>query len=334
MTIVSHPKRPIALFSYVDAEDTKRLLQATRDAKIPKNTPMYFGNYGVNPATGAKVHALPNGRYAPMFALDETAGRYRERNYLTPAEAKLLAKRPDARFAGAVPPRAKLAALSSEDRVRWGIELGKRMRDQIRQGNREGAKINAWQFDEILGECGQASQKPLRQFIRGVVEGLHSGRPELGDKPMKGITWFAHTALNLANGPLDAEEKRFFQTIDKASLRIVGEEYPNFAGDPRATARAWNDPQEWMAHSKNATLRNLSTKFVAGLSPGWALGVGLGGNVNGMSRAAVNHWRDEYIDQRKRDGVAGFAEYSFRRGNKAPNVFEDTARSIAKGVKR
>jgi hypothetical protein len=155
----------------------------------------------------------------------------------------------------------------------------------------------------------------------------------LGDKPMRGITWFAHTALDLAGQPLDAEKRRFWNTVDEASLRVVGEEYPEFKGDPRAAARAWNDGQENLARSKDACLRSIARKFMSGMSPGYAMGVSLGGNTSGMSRSAVNHWRDEFIAQRKRDGVAGFAEYGFRLENKGENVFEDTLRSVAKGVR-
>jgi hypothetical protein len=328
MTIVSRPKPPIAVFAWIDSQDTQRLLDASKKAGLT-STPLYVGNYGVNPSTAARVHALANGRYAPMFSLDETSKRYRGRTDLTAAEAQRL----DPRFAGAVPTRASLANLSSEARVQWGQELGKRMRDSLREAGRKGAKIDAWQFDEVLGECGQSSNKALRQFVRGVVDGLYTGRPELGDQPMKGITWFAHTALNLAGQPLDAEKRRFFDSIDRASLRVVGEEYPNFTGDPAAAARAWNDGQEAMARSSNKTLRSLAAKFVAGLTPGYALGVGLGGNVNGMSRAAVNHWRDAYIAERKREGVAGFAEFDFRSGNKADNVFEDAVKAVARGVR-
>jgi hypothetical protein len=334
MTLVSNPRRPVAVLGYVDPKDNKRLLDAVKSSRMPSTVPVFVGNYGINAGTSQQVHALANGRYAPLFSLDETSGRYKGRHDLTKAEQQTLATRPDARFSGPVPARTQLAALSPSDRVRWGMELGKRMRDSFREATRKGTKVDAWQFDEVLGEAGQSANKPLRQFIRGVVGGLYSGRPLLGDKPMRGLTWFAHTALPLAGQKMDGEKRRFWSTIDKASLRVIGEEYPSFAGDPVAAARAWNDGQELMAKSKEPVLRSLARKFCSGLTPGYALGVGLGGNVNGMSRAAVNRWRDAYIAERRREGVAGFAEFDFRDHNRDANVFEDAVKAVAKGVRR
>jgi hypothetical protein len=37
--------------------------------------------------------------------------------------------------------------------------------------------------------------------------------------------------------------------------------------------------------------------------------VGLGGNVNGWSRARVNQWRNSYVAARECLGVAGFGEF-------------------------
>ena len=72
----------------------------------------------------------------------------------------------------------------------------------------------------------------------------------------------------------------------------------------------------------------LSRKYVAGMTPGYHLAAGLGGNVHRWSRPQVNSWRAQYVDQRARDGVAGVGEYDFRFGNSAKTVVHDTVSAL------
>ena len=57
--------------------------------------------------------------------------------------------------------------------------------------------------------------------------------------------------------------------------------------------------------------RRLAGRYIAGMTPGYRIGHGLGGNVNGLSRAEVNRWRNGYVAERARIGVSGFGEFHF-----------------------
>ena len=74
------------------------------------------------------------------------------------------------------------------------------------------------------------------------------------------------------------------------------------------------------------------SRYVAGMSPGYRIGHGLGGNVRGLSRAEVNRWRNAYIAERARQGVAGFAEFHFVFENSRTTVMQDAARAVARGL--
>jgi hypothetical protein len=70
------------------------------------------------------------------------------------------------------------------------------------------------------------------------------------------------------------------------------------------------------------------------MSPGYRLGVGLGGNTRGLSRAQVNRWRDGYIAARVRIGTAGFGEFALVGANARQTVLDDVARAVARGMAR
>jgi hypothetical protein len=74
--------------------------------------------------------------------------------------------------------------------------------------------------------------------------------------------------------------------------------------------------------------KTLARKYVAGMTPGYHLARGLGGNVHGWSRPQVNSWRAQYVDQRARDAAAGLGEFDFRFGNSAQAVIHDTLSAI------
>ena len=56
------------------------------------------------------------------------------------------------------------------------------------------------------------------------------GRRVPGDSEGKGFVWATPRALNLARLRLTAELGAFWQQLERASFRIVGEEFPNFTG--------------------------------------------------------------------------------------------------------
>ena len=51
---------------------------------------------------------------------------------------------------------------------------------------------------------------------------------------------------------------------------------------------------------------------MAGLTPGYRLAPGLGGNTQGLPRGKVNVWGETYMRTRAAAGVAGFTEFNFR----------------------
>jgi hypothetical protein len=108
--------------------------------------------------------------------------------------------------------------------------------------------------------------------------------------------------------PLTTAEPRFWSSVERAASRLIGEEYPEFAGDPRAVARTLD------ANSRSlpAPLRQ---RYVAGISPGVELRTGLGGNVRGLSRPALRRWRSAYVARRLADGVRGIAYFDLRGRN-------------------
>ena len=67
------------------------------------------------------------------------------------------------------------------------------------------------------------------------------GRRVLGDSEGKGFVWATRRALNLAELPITAELTAFWRQLNRAAFRVVGEEFPNFVGDPARAARAQAD---------------------------------------------------------------------------------------------
>lgn len=281
--------------------------------------PVYVGSYGPDPDAAAQVGALTNGRYAPMFALDEPF--YRERRRVPPEQDELL----DKRYAGAVPPLSRLTSTSA--RVSWGVELGSRYRDQSRLIEEAGGVVDSWQFDEIVPAAARPGGGPLREFIRGVLDGLLFGRPQLQDATAQGLVWVAHSALRLASLPVTSVLGTFWNMLNSAVLGYVGEEYPRFEGNPRTAARAQASGQQALAAGGPAR-RALARRYVAGMTPGYHLAAGLGGNVHGWPRPQVNSWRATYVQERVRSDVAGLGEFDFRYGNSDPRVMHDTLSAI------
>jgi hypothetical protein len=286
---------------------------------VPEGIPVYVGSYGPSGDVAQQVAELPSGRYAPMFALQEPY--YREQRRVPPEQASGL----DPRFAGAVPPLSRLG--STTLRVSWGVELGSRYRDQIRQSQAAGFVVDSWQLDEIGPSAARAGGAPMREFLRGVFRGLVFGRPQLDDPTVQGLVWVAHSALGLARVPITSELATFWNMLNRAALGYVGEEYPRFEGNPRTVAGAQASGQRGLA-AGGPVRKALARKYVAGMTPGYHLARGLGGNVHGWPRPEVNSWRAQYVDQRARDGAAGLGEFDFRFGNSAQTVIHDTLSAI------
>jgi hypothetical protein len=256
-------------------------------------------------------------------------GWYWQRRRLPPKDEGRLLESPSSRLPGPLPPLPELLRLPPATRVTWGIELGRRFRDELRAAARAGTELGGWQLDEILAEAAGFEGRAYRDLTRGVLRGLVFGRPALDDRPQQGLVWWAHTAFALAASRLTAELAAFWRILNRSALGLIGEEYPEFVGDPVAAARIEAAGQRGLARG-GPVRRALARKYVAGLTPGYRLAPGLGGNTRRLPRQEVNRWRERYVQARAAAGVAGFAEFTFRFENSAPRVMRDVLRTLAR----
>jgi hypothetical protein len=206
-------------------------------------------------------------------------------------------------------------------RVAAGREAGRSFRDRMRSA--PGAET--WQFDELSRRV--ASSRPEREFARGVLDGMLQGRAQ--DRHLPGFVWLARSAFALPLQPIDAELDAFWHVVGAAAVRIVGEEFPPFVGDPVVGARTEDAGRRALA-AGGPIRRSLAARYVAGITPGYRLVPGLGGNVDDRSRAWVNRWRARYLAARRAAGVRGFAVFNFRFDNASPQVMNDVLRAVAR----
>ncbi len=315
-----------AVLCYFNLPDLQRLMNAVAGAGFPAGTLVHIGSYGVNAEAGSLISAFEAGRYAPMFkALVRTEAW--ERRRLTAEEERHVNRR----FSGRIPDEPNLLRLSTAQRTGWGVELGRRYRDSIRHARQASVIVDTWQLDELGTQLAGGQGRLYREFVRGVLQGLTFGRRELTDPETKGWVWATRRALRLASLPVDRELTAFWRQLERACFRIVGEEYPDFLGDPTRTARTWSDGQRALAGG-GPVRRALAGRYIAGMTPGYRIGHGLGGNVAGLSRAGVNRWRDGYVAERARIGVAGFGEFHFVFENSRTFVMQDATRTVARGM--
>lgn len=265
--------------------------------------------------------------YAPMFHVQP--GWYWQQRRLPPKDERAPIARASRSggLAGPLPPLRELLRLAPAVRVGWGIELGRRFRDELRAAAGLGTEAASWQLDEILAEAAGSQGREYRDLTRGVLRGLVFGRPALGDRPQQGLVWWAHTAFALATRALTPELAAFWRILNRAALGLIGEEYPEFAGDPVVAARIEAAGQRGLQRG-GPVRRALARKYVAGLTPGYRLAPGLGGNTRRLPRAEVNRWCERYVRARAATGVAGFAEFNFRFENSSARVMQDVLRTL------
>jgi hypothetical protein len=307
--------------SYFASSALPRLLNAAGEAGLPPRTRVYVGSYGVGLDLADQIGEAGY-RYAPMFHLKPSW--YWEQRRVPPADDRKL----DPAFAGPLPALPQLLRLPSARRVRWGVELGARFRDEIRAAERGGATVPSWQLDEIQAEAAGSLGRQYRELTRGALRGLLYGRTRLDDPRRQGLVFWAHTAFTLPGLRVTPELNAFWRILNQAALGLVGEEYPDFSGDPGAAARTEGAGQR--ALQRGGPVRQaLARKYVAGMTPGYHLAAGLGGNVHGWPPAEVNAWREGYVRTRAAAGVAGFGEFDWRFGNNRLTVMRDVLRAIA-----
>jgi len=269
-----------------------------------------------------QVQELKRGLYAPMFPIKPTSFWNRRR----------VDGAHDPRYEGKLPSPSSLLGLPSKERLAWGRELGRRFRDEMRIAEEEGVRVDAWQFDELVSELSGKDGRRWRDFTRGALHGLNLGRPEFSDGPRVGFVWASLPALQIARLPVDSELGAFWRALASATFRLVGEEYPVFAGNPADAARANAAEYRLLAGSRGTIRRELAARYMVGMTPGWHLARGLRGNTSHWPRAQVNRWRAKFVDEREQIGSAGFGAYHFRFENSSEQVMKDTLAGLARGL--
>jgi hypothetical protein len=116
--------------------------------------------------------------------------------------------------------------------------------------------------------------------------------------------------------------------LDRAAIHLIGEEYSDFAGDPRAAARRAAAGHDRLRRG-GPVRQKLARKYVSGLAPGFRLEPGLGGNVRGLPRDEAERWRTQYLRARAAAVVSGLAEFNFRFENSPPAVVRELLRELA-----
>jgi hypothetical protein len=253
---------------------------------------------------------------------------------VSPADAAILATKPDIAYVGSIPIYADMWTLPKAQRLAWGRELGRRFRDAMRNAERQGHPVDGWQLDEIWNSAGNLKPGtqgvPMRQFMRATLFGLHAGRPELGDAPLQGFAYFAYGAKPLMGAPIDPELDAFWTVVEHSCSYIIGEEYPAFSGDPKARAQS---DSAWQQALKTQTdvRAKLANRYIAGLTPGLRNAPGLGG-APGAPMATVDSWRDAYILERSNEGIAGLGEFCWVKENSDPHVMTAALDSILRAL--
>jgi hypothetical protein len=311
----------LLLLSYFEPDDVPKLIRAIRATRTPPGTPVYVGSYGVNGPVARQVHELKRGLYAPMFPIKPG-----------PFWTKRRVEADEPRFEGRLPSLTAMMRLQPRERVAWGKELGRRFRDEIRQAEEQSIRVDAWQFDELVAELSGGQGRQWRELTRGALHGLYFGRLEFGDGPRIGFVWASLHALRIASLRVDSELTAFWRALDAAAFALVGEEYTPFTGNPDDRAREYAAMQRVLASSRGEIRRGLAARYVVGMTPGWHLASGLGGNVARRPRAEVNRWRAKYVDERARQSLAGFAAYHLRFENSSEQVMKDTLAGLARGL--
>lgn len=324
---------PIAAFSYVTLQTLPAMIKEASRHRSLRQVPVYIGGYTINLEAERLVHRLPRGRYAPLLKWAPT--NYPARRLSAADRAKLP---PSARaFNGRIP--SNLTMRGGREQFLWGLETGRRARDMIRNAKRKGIKVDRWQYDEIVSEVYQQNSRAvaLRRFQAGTLRGLSLGRPELGDRRLLGLVCVAHPE-RLAALAGTSDVHLLLAEMDRASLRLLGEEYPEFVGDPRAAARRYSRTQAVLKAAGGAR-RRLAAKYVPTFTPGYRVRTpeggptGLNGNVQHRPDAWVDQWRKSFIDERLKTAPAGVGEYHFVFENSRRHVVNATLAAVARGLR-
>jgi hypothetical protein len=321
--------KPVALITAFSARVLPQILEAIAEGPQPPVADWFVGTYGINKRASELIVGVPGCRYAPVFGIQPhtSAGARKRRNL-----PRTLAAKVDRTRTGALPGGDELVP-PSEPRI-WGLELGRRFRDQLRANRAKEIQIDTWQFDEILGQCARSAS--ARAFVGGILRGLAQGRRKLGDTPEKGFVWTATTAVAQLPGlEITDEVQRFWEDLDKSALFFVGQEYPAFRGEAVDVGRGFAAGQRALVTSSGEIRSSLGRRYVVGMTPGWIPSDGLLGNVDGKPLAFVTDWRKGFVQGRIAGQTPrGFAHFNFVRGNAKPNRIKDAVASLHHAAER
>lgn len=318
---------PVLLLHLYSETARKQILKRLKAERRPRDTQVFLGTYGISPedADAIKNAAILDVHYAPTFHLARGV-----------AEDKLLRKRPrppagspplDQKFAGPIPVHSQGRLLPTSLPRLWGIELGRRFRDQLRTAQKTRPSIVCWQLDEIPPEIDRkedARAPQFRAFVGGVVRGLAEGRLRLGDKVLPGFVWVSAKALNAMPGLslADRSVQKFWEDLDAGAKCLVGEEYPRFFKlKEAAMGKSLAAPQTALRAPGNTHRKALADRYIVGMTPGWQKPdtSGLGGVVDSKELAVVTAWRNKFIAARaKAQKPRGYGMYYFNETNIVP----------------
>lgn len=311
-TAAAAPARraPPAIFANYARRELPLVLEAAR--RVPPQNPVVIGTYGINKDDALAAHSLPNGRYAPIFAL--------------------VRKKAPALFEG-IPELKDLKTW--KEGFDAGKEIGLRMRDRIEAAQAAGVKIDSWQLDELWPSLTD-NDNPLRdqigrEYIRGAVEGLSQGR---NGELMKGYVYVAKFN-RLAERGNSGEMKRMWATLDRATLGVLGEEYPPFRGDPAdAAARHARGVDLVKRYGEHGA--NVAKKYIPTLTPGFRGSPSLGGRQPGQSVEEARAWQDRYTDLRSAQSKGGIGFYGLvrTRDGRIGDADPEVIRNLAEDVRR
>lgn len=325
--------RPVAV-GYYRAQDRGNLVRAVVGARLPEGTPVYLGTYGVGAADSQAAQSIPGGKYAPIVT--PQAKQYPVRRLAPDLAAKLPPSR--ARYSGALPP---LSELAPGQRFEWGVEMGQRIRDQLRAAQAGGIKVQSFQLDEVWPSASAGGQKTAETlpYMSGVLQGVRLGRPILGDRPMTGLVHLAHPVA-LASLPHDAAFNTFLDELDQTASQVIGESYVSFSGSPQAAAaRQMAAARQLLGDGPHG--KSLAAKYMVGLTPGNKPLPSLGGRVAGQTSSEEAQWRVQFIQSLVREGAAGISEYNWTpsvgqavaESNADPSLMNQVFREIARSIK-
>ncbi|MGZ4357246.1 MAG: hypothetical protein ACXVRU_10590 [Gaiellaceae bacterium] len=326
--------KPVALITTFEDAVLPVILAEIAAGPQPPVADWFVGTFGISPSTATQVAATPGCRHAPVFGIQPGTSKHaRKGRQVSSADAAKL----DPAHQGEIPGTSAGQVIPPGDRRAWGLELGRRFRDELRSHS----PVDVWQFDEVLGQC--ATDLAHREFVGGVLAGLHQGRPELGDRPQSGFIWVARTAMTgLPHLTIDSEVQEFWNDLDRAALFLVGEEYPPFTGAPADAARTFADAHQALLGG-GPIRKSLGQRYITGMTPGFHIrggsppkDLGVGGNVDGKPDAFVSTWRTGFIDGRiSRQRPCGFAHFNFVVENAVPeHRVRDAVQSLHHAARR